>query len=173
MELRKKDLFICRNKLFANFIGVGIEGDALMLNQGLEQYLKNGELKKKVEFSPILLSGEGLDLCRFLVGNIYSPWICTLSADQYALFHRPNTSILCIGTSEKAVDLVYDFAKNIELEPYAHSKDFIVEVLYHQKVYQGVYNKYRAYGKSLQKIVVSEALKENQRLYRKEASHSL
>lgn len=172
MEVNKEDLYVCRDKRFKNFIGVGIEGDALILKQGLEQYLQNGKLKGRVEFSPILPQGEGINLSWFLVGNIYSPEVCTMNVDQYAAFRKPDTSIVCIGTGESVVDLVYDFAKNIELEPYAPSEDIISEIPCHLLVYQQIYDQYRSHGRIVQKFIVSESLKEMQRGYRKEAGRA-
>lgn len=151
---------------YEDFITAAIEGYGKDLKEGLEEYLARGKLKDRVDFSPIMIESGGPNLHLFLVGNIYEPDVCTMSACQYIKRHNPDTSIVCSGIGRTALELVKDFSSIAIAIPYKPSEKLIVEILSDQSPLRNLYATSKHLGSKLQKAVFREGLKAMQTRYR-------
>ena len=166
--MKKEDMFVER---IENFIVAGIEGDAPDIREGLESYLKKGELKEMADFSPVMPKSGGPNAHWFLVGNIYQPDVCTMTVCQYihADYHKPSTSIVCAGIGDLTLGLISDFAKNINLKPYKPSDEFIKEILIGQSPLYFLYKSTKDLGEEIQKPLFAASFRTMQEIYRASA----
>lgn len=158
--IEKKDLYVYKSGIFTF---AGVEGDALELKQGLENYLQKGKLKDLVDFSPILLLNKRNIFSKFIIGNIYSPDVCTMNTYQFPSFLNSNTMIIGGGMGCNPEDFILDFAEKMELEPkHPYSAYFKSDIFLECSIIRQAMNPFRASTLKKQKETFARILKEVQ-----------